>query len=289
MTTPAPPESPAEADRLKTAGDAAMESLRYADALDSYERAYRLDPRPALLYNQGRALQALGRYPEALDKFEGFRDTAPEELRSRVPRLGELIAEVERRVGTLLLSVEPAGARVVIRERVVGMERRSRPLRLTTGPASVEVSAPGHFAVEKILEVRAGEVQRLSIRLESISDRALLRVTSPVKGANVLVDGRSTGTVPVETMVRAGRRTIVVRRDGYEDAKTSAVLAAGESKEISVPLAEVPPITARWWFWTGLGVVVASGAAVTVALLTERDPDEGTIPPGKLPTPLVRF
>src|SRR5437899_856477 len=65
----------AEADRvgaLKKRGDDAMDSLRYADALAAYSEAYSLSKDPALLYNKGRADQALGDYPSALQELERF-------------------------------------------------------------------------------------------------------------------------------------------------------------------------------------------------------------------------
>ena len=44
------------------------------------------------------------------------------------------------------------------------------------------------------------------------------------------------------------------------------------------------PITARWWFWTGIGVIVVGAAtAVTVyALTTERSAPTGNFSPGQL-------
>jgi hypothetical protein len=36
-------------------------------------------------------------------------------------------------------------------------------------------------------------------------------------------------------------------------------------------------VLSRWWFWTGLGALVAAGAAVTFVLVQpERTPDCGT-------------
>jgi hypothetical protein len=46
------------------------------------------------------------------------------------------------------------------------------------------------------------------------------------------------------------------------------------------------PLTARWWFWGGIGAVVAGGVVLSVALLTERSADKGTIAPQQLSAPL---
>src|SRR5205085_1406156 len=39
-------------------------------------------------------------------------------------------------------------------------------------------------------------------------------------------------------------------------------------------------ILGKWWFWTGVGVVVAGGVAVVIAVSTEKSPDKGTVQPG---------
>src|SRR5215212_6386311 len=62
----------AEAAAHKKSGDEAMDTFRFADALAAYTDAYAITKDTALLYNMGRALQALNRFPEALDKLEAF-------------------------------------------------------------------------------------------------------------------------------------------------------------------------------------------------------------------------
>lgn len=283
----APPAPDPRAEQRKAAGDEAMGTLRYADALVAYREAYAIHAQPALLYNIGRALQALGRFPEALDSLEAFRAQAPPELLAKVPKLEALIAEVRARVSELTLTVNVDGARVLIRRELVGTTPLPKALRLNAGPAALEVRADGYVPYSTTLDLTPAGTLGLPIQLAPLSDRALLVVRSPVRGARVLVDGRPAGTVPTETVVKAGQHTIVVRQSGYDEGKSVAFLKAGERKVLDVPLAETTPITATWWFWTGLGVVVAGGVAVTAALVTERSPSEGSIPPGKLATALT--
>jgi hypothetical protein len=169
----------------------------------------------------------------------------------------------------------------------VGTTPLEKPVRLNAGRASLEVTAEGFIPFRKDLDLPGGGALTLPVTLVPLSDRAFLVVRSPVRGAHVFVDGGASGTVPTESVVAIGKHVIVVRKDGYEEAKSVAVLSRGERKTLDVPLAEIPPITAKWWFWTGIGVVAAGGIALTVALLTERSPSEGSIPPGKLSTALT--
>jgi hypothetical protein len=82
---------------------------------------------------------------------------------------------------------------------------------------------------------------------------------------------------------------VSVTHPRYDTAETTAVVRVGQTSRLSVPLDQPPGLTSRWWFWTGVGVVVVGGAVLTAALLTERDADEGNIPPGKVSGPLLRF
>jgi hypothetical protein len=270
----------------KERADRAMESLRYPEALQLYREAYELEASPALLYNMGRALQAMGNYPEALDKLEAFDHQAPDELKARVPKLNELIQELRGRVTEVTLHSDVAGASVVIDHEVKGTTPFAAPLRLVAGTVSVEATKEGYVPFRQKAVLAGGGTTRIEILLTPLSDNALLIVKSPVKGAHIFVDGKSLGTAPTESVVHAGKHVVVARRDGYEESKSIAVLGAGERKELTVSLAETPGILTRWWFWAGTGVLVAGGVAVTAALLIERSPDRGSIPPGQVSTAL---
>src|SRR4051812_13704733 len=69
MTRPSTAETKKTAAQLKTDGDKAFDTFSYEEAIKAYDAAYELSHDPALHFNRGRALQALGRYPEALTMF----------------------------------------------------------------------------------------------------------------------------------------------------------------------------------------------------------------------------
>ena len=78
IADPAPaPSDPAAALGAKQRGDDALVNGRPAEALALYKEAYAARPDPALVYNIGRAHQALGDFPSALDHLEQFEATAP--------------------------------------------------------------------------------------------------------------------------------------------------------------------------------------------------------------------
>jgi hypothetical protein len=270
---------------LKRLGDAAMESLRYGEAVDAYTKAYALEKDPALLYNRGRALQAMGDFPAALEALEGFDASANAELKARVPKLAELVAEIRAKVATLALTCNVAGARIVLRDKIVGKTPTSR-LRINAGTANIEVTADGYFPYTKTVELPAGGVLDLQVTLSPKAKAAVLALRAPIAGTTAIVDGKVVGNPPVEVMVDPGSHNIVARAEGYADTKTAFVIAAGERKQVDLSLERKPGITSQWWFWTGLSVVAVGGASLAAALLIERSPSQGDLPPGIVRAPL---
>jgi hypothetical protein len=287
--TPAQEPAPNGADDLqaqaaarKKVGDDAMEALQYADALAAYGDAYAITKDTALLYNMGRALQALNRFPEALEKLKAFDTAASPELKARVPRLSKLISEIRERVSTLTVRTNVEGARVLVRNVVVGKAPLSKPLELVSGSAEIEVAADGYFPARKTVDLPGGGEMALTLDLFSTSTTGLLAVKASVVGAEVLVDDKRIGVAPIELNVPKGTHRVVVKHRDYRVYETTAVVTAGGTKTVEATL-ETASVLTRWWFWSAVGAVVTAGVIVTIAATTERAPDSGTIAPGQLP------
>jgi hypothetical protein len=281
----------AQAKSLKAAGDTAMESLNYTDALAAYTEAYALSSDPALLYNKGQALRALERFPEALGELERFDQAAPPGLKAKVPKLRELIAEVRERVTTLTIACNVEGARILVRDKLVGATPLPVPLRLSSGRASVEVSADGFETFRRVYDLPGGGSTAIDAQLLSKDTTGVLIVTTERPGAEAFVDGKAAGSPPVEVVVASGAHSIRVLREGFDVATTTAVVAAGERKRVEIALQARRPLASRWWFWTSLGVGAATlaGVAVAGALLTDRKAGTGDILPGRVSAPLMSF
>jgi hypothetical protein len=278
-----PAPSVTSAEEAKRKGDDAMLALRYEEALAHYRTAYEASQNPAILYNMGRAYEGLADFPKALDALEAFAEKAPPELKAKVPKLNELLRDVQSRVATLVVSAPVADAEIRVGERVVGKTKAGQViLRVNAGKQKVIVSKEGYFPWERELSLVGGKVETVDAELATRAASALLRVTSPVLGAAVALDGRPVGTVPTDSLVSPGSHVLVLQRDGYETAQTNVVVAAGETRRVDVPMAKRAGLLSKWWFWTAVGVVAAGGVATAVALTTSTSPDVGTIPPGQV-------
>jgi PEGA domain len=280
---PAVEDARARAAARKKVGDEAMEALRFADALQAYNDAYAVTNNVALLYNMGRALEALNRFPEALEKLTAFDASASADLKARVPRLSQLIADLRKRVATLVIQTNVEGARIYVRNVVVGKSPLTQPLALVAGSAEIEIDAEGYFPAKKTLDLEGGSEQTVSFDLFSRATTGVLVVRASEKAAEVLIDGKRIGLAPIELNVQQGAHKIAVRHPDFRTYETSAIVPAGSSKTVTAQL-QNKSVATKWWFWTGVGAVVATGAVVTYAAVTERAPDAGTIAPGVVST-----
>lgn len=122
---------------------------------------------------------------------------------------------------------------------------------------------------------------------ESLKDRLVvgagkgtLTVGSTPTGAEVLVDGQSMGTTPLELPIEAGEHAIVLRLPGYADEERRVVVDAGDTSSVAVELATATPAGAGKpdrskllgpLGWASVGVGVASlGAGIALLALDEK-------------------
>jgi hypothetical protein len=265
-----------------------MLDMRYVDALALYRESQQLDDRElGVIYSIARAHQLLGEFPEALTNLEEFERRATPELKAKVGRLDQLFVEVRSRVSTLDLRCSQPGARVLIRDKIVGATPL-RSVRLPAGAATLVIELDGFFPVKRHVVLPAGGNLQLEVTLSARSTSSLLLVRTLPSGAQVFVDGKPVGTSSprAELVLPSGSHRVSARREGYDEASAPVVLAPGATRELTVPLERSVALTSRWWFWAGAAVVVAGGVALTAALLTERPAGHGSLSPGQVRAPL---
>jgi hypothetical protein len=277
------------ATQLKAEGDAAFDQSFYGDALRAYEAAYEVSHDPALLFNRGRALQALGRYPEALEMFERFAKEASPALRAKVPGLPKLIADVAARVATLHIVCNVTGAQVVAQDRILGETGTLEDVRLNAGAITVKITREGYFPVKREVVLRAGQTATVDVKLLARATSGVLAVVVEPKAARVTIDGKFEGNAPIELVLPAGTHDVAVTSPGYEPLASKAVVKADGRADVRLTMQATPSILSKWWFWTGVGAIVVGGVVVTVALTTNRSPADGDFSPGRATAPLITF
>lgn len=273
---------------LKARGDRAIGEMQYTEALAAYDEAYRTDPTWEVLFNRGRAYQFLGRYPEALDDFNRFAREAPPPVRAKVPGIERIVADVRGRVAFLTVRSAVTGATVVLGDRVLGTTPLPPRIGVNAGAVVLKATAPGREPSERSLTLEGGgkEVQ-VELVLAPTGD-GILRIESGTPGAIASVDGRRIGAVPVDVPSAPGEHEVMLEREDYESASQRARVDPGKTRLVRFDLVEEPGLHERWWFWTGVGLVVAGGVATAIIVTREKDPPTGDFSPGQVGVASVR-
>jgi len=296
------PNAGASAEDLKNRGNQAMMELNYAEALSAYRASLEKNPSDvALHYNIGRAYQARGEYAQALDALMEFDKKAPAETKAKVPSLAQLLADVRSHVGELSIRCAvtvPKGTILVgdsarfeggctATPKVVRVSLASKASKI-----EVRLESDSHQAPATTLTIEGGSPPvDVLLQAQPKTNAGVLRIQAAPAVASIAVDGVLKGNSPVEVLLPPGSHAVDVSADGYESAHSSVVMEAGGRREVNLSLDKTPPITKRWWFWAGSGLIVAGITTVVVILVVqpERDSSKGTIDPGVIRAPLVTF
>lgn len=229
---------------------------RWPEARAAFLRSIELSPRASTYYNLALVCFELGLGRATLDALAGFDHLTTSETQADYrTQAATLRMRAKALVGTLVLSVEPATASVVIdgvAEPGAGAERL---LQLDPGVHGVRVSADGREATSFSVDVGArGAVHR----------RVELRSTTETNTQSAAAASLAPSSVARVASARESERASA-------PAATSSVAAPASSREGS--LLEEP------LFWIVTGAVVI-GAGVTVGVVASSgesaDPYSGT-------------
>jgi len=265
---------------LERQGDDAAAEHRWEDATAAYEAAYLVSHRVELLARLATAYEASQRYPQALDRVAMLAAArADASLEARLESL-------KARVAVVSVDTSVCDAEVKIRSIVVG-KTCTGVFKVNAGPARIEVSKIGHADFATTVDLAGGRTTPVAVPLAPKNESVLV-VRASVPGARVAVDGEEAGTVPTEIVVRPGSHAVVVSQDGYETRQVSALVGLGQRSDVDLHLEEKKTVAERWWFWTAVGVGLATAVTATVFLVggSGNDDSSGTIAPGRVSAPL---
>jgi len=265
----AAPDPRVEAQPIFNAGLELVAQQRWAEALDRFLAAFAIFESPTIAFNIGYCQRALGHYVEALATFEGFLAMELSGLaESRVPEARDLVRELEARLATLTIEVPEAerpGLELLVDGRAVDASGATISLRVDPGAHTVHARRDGYAPLFVDHELGPGETERVEVRLAERPAR--LMVSSNVALAEVFLDGEAIGAVPFDSEITPGRHELEVQSEDYLPHRTVLDVASGDTARVEADLSEEPtPIYARWWFWTGIAVVVAGAVVATWAL-----------------------
>lgn len=272
---------------------------KYVAAIQNFEEAYRLAPRPALLFSIAQAERRYyyeSKQPDylrrAISHYKAYLGQA--EQGGRKAEAGQALAELEL-VASKLEPLTAASATPLIASAAPAAPARPTLSVMATqvknariwvdgksadegifseevnpGKHTVKVSADGYFDEEREVVMQSAPLA-FDIALRE-RPAALSFATMP--GAQISIDGRLVGVTPLPVAIEVppGVHVVNVARNGHEAFSTEVDLERGETRTIR---AQPPRTTQRKVSYTLLGAagvsLVAGGVFSVLALRSQSD------------------
>lgn len=174
----------------------------FQKAFELAEEAERIFAHPSITFLKGRALRKLGRLRDADDAFKSA-DT-PQLPKPLVKPLSDergALSDEFKVKGRLLVVVEPKTALVSVDgDASLGTFDKW----VLIGKRKIEIAAPGHRPVVRVVELQPGELAEIKVKLAPTGGSLVVTVPGGLKGVEILVDGQALDIAEGE---RAGDRS----------------------------------------------------------------------------------
>jgi hypothetical protein len=286
----APPKSEVPDARLYfNAGARAYAAGKYAAAVRAFEEAYRIEPRPGLVFSVAQAYRrqyfidkSKENLVEAIQHYRKYLELEPDGARrgDAAEALSELepfsnklapsdIAPVSAaKPATQLMISSPIDDVTIVLD---GKPAGTLPYIAAVAPGvhNVTLTSKGYFDYQRDVRVLDGSVVPLDVTLQE--KPAKVTVVAP-EGARISIDGRFRGASPSPPLeVPPGRHFVTVSANGHEAYSREINVERMETRSLE---AELPATTQRTvaWVFIGLGgTALLAGTGLMVAALVRED------------------
>lgn len=260
----------AQDDDVATSFARAVELLqgeRHLEALGLLERVRAQRETAAVAYNMAIAQRALGRHLEAIASLRRYLELAGAriddarraEIEGRIDELRGTLATVTVRIAT-----PPGDVTVTLDGEPFAPPRWNVAAPMNPGRHVFVVRGARYHPLELVRAINAGGRAEVELRPEPVDIVTRLRVTASARDAEVLLDGLLVGSDGYDARVAPGHHRMQVRAPGFHPYESSLDITPGASLQVRAQLVEDIPITRRWWFWTGVGALVAGAVTAVV-------------------------
>jgi hypothetical protein len=156
----------AQAEALIRQGVELRQQGRDAPALPLFQKAYDLVATPRTAGQLGCGEMALGYWLDAEQHLgEALAATDDPWVSKNLKTLKDALVRVRGNLGEIAVTGAPAGAKVTVNRRAVGVLPLATPVRVAKGKVDIEVSAPGFVAMTRSLQVEGGASLHLAAEL----------------------------------------------------------------------------------------------------------------------------
>jgi hypothetical protein len=142
--------------------------------------------------------------------------------------------------GSVYVSSTPTGATILLD----GTSKGTTPATLSgisTGTHTLVIKKTGYTDYQTSVTVSAGKTVSVAATLQALTASGSISVSSSPTGATILLDGTSKGTTPATLSgISTGTHTLVIKKTGYNDYKTSVTVSAGKTVSVAATLTVNP-------------------------------------------------
>ncbi len=291
------------AARVTLADDAALEQAKayfragaqayavgeYAAAVQAFEQANRLAPRPAVLFSIAQAERKQyfldhkrDHLMKAIDMYRKYLETEPQAGRKvdAVQALSELEPLAARRESESEAEAPPPPppTRVMISSPAIdarvsmdGQAAVPSPLirEVEPGRHQVRVSAPGYVNTERSIVAVNGAFVTVDVPL---TERPAKLVVIAPDGAQLSIDGRVQGECPFPRPLElpSGKHLVTLTKRGLVGVSGEEVLVRGQTTTMRATMPRSPQRTAAWlMLGAGASALAAAGGFTYYTLSQE--------------------
>jgi outer membrane receptor for ferrienterochelin and colicins len=209
----------------------------YAGALAHLLHSNRLAPNRNVLFNIARTYERLGRLESAYKYYADYYEAETDpELRASAARA---MQDLSPKLALVRVDTNPPGAAVFVERRELGERGRTpRLLALPPGSTTILVERDGYRPDEVQVDLVRGRTAHIDLSLAPRT--GVLRVTDGIPGTEVFFEnGAFVGVVPIDTLLPAGRHTLVFRAPGHQSRNIPIDMAPDGEVNLTAELAVV--------------------------------------------------
>jgi len=170
----------AKAKALLSEGASLYERGDYTGALEKFHAAYGAYSSAKIWFNIGQADRDLGRPLDALEAFQKFLDGASDALPEDREDAKASVAEIQKRLGQLIIECETAGAEISVDGRPIGLAPRARPIWVMPGAHQVLATQNGTPLAVETANVSVGGSATVVLKAAPAAASAPPPAMSPV-------------------------------------------------------------------------------------------------------------
>ena len=155
-------------------------------ALLQFERAYAVKTNFKVLYNMAQCHFELHQYVEARDTLSRYlKDGAGSIEAERQSAVESDLAELQRRIAHVKLSVNVSGATVYVDGKKAGVTPLTAAIDVNEGQRAISVETPDRGSKQRLVRVAGGEEQSISLDFEAAPSAApAVSGPPPARAAN---------------------------------------------------------------------------------------------------------